>query len=357
MEQGRKTAREVIFLSFADANYSRSSTLLNFHSEDYIKSYQKLSPKFRFMIPDLIKLRNGINKDAIIVIGSPSHKATFFARLLLKNKVCLDAGWPLSDGIFSRGMDLVDIPKLLKSLILDFISFQFSEKLLVESQTQAKRIHNIFLVPKNKIVVSLTGLNERAFVGSAKDSKLISKLNSEIASLNMPLTVLFRGKLNNESGIEVIIEAAKELLTEATFIILSGGENRLESRPKNCIEVSNVTNLEMKEIYTLSNIVIGQVSNHPRLNYTIPHKAFEAAYFSKCFITTNSNGIAEILNPGSAVMITEGSRATLVSAIRSLRSSESRAKYEKNIAFMYSKNFCQRAINDNFEKNVLEKLR
>jgi len=349
-----KTPQEIIFLSFVEATYSRTSTLLAFQSKNYVKSFNAISPKFQFMIRDLLNLRGQIKRDAIVVIGSPSHKTTLFARIILKNKVVLDAGWPLSDGVISRGLNMKTMPKFLKSLFIDFVSFQAAGKILVESRAQAKRVHRLFLVPKRKIIVSLTGLNEEAFQGMTESSELIKNLRARVSSLNLPLTILFRGKLNNESGINLIMTAANLLSNEATFLILSGGEGKLFNKPANCIEVSNVTNKEMREIYEISDIVIGQVSNHPRLGYTIPHKAFEAAYFSKCYITAKSSGVGEIFDSNSAVMIENVCTETLVAAIRSLKYASKRIKYEKNISQVYSRQLCQSAINSNFESTALQ---
>jgi len=63
---------------------------------------------------------------------------------------------------------------------------------------------------------------------------------------------------------------------------------------KNTISISRrISTREMKYLYETATVCIGQISNKPRLKNTIPHKAFEAAFFGKPYLSSDTLGIRE----------------------------------------------------------------
>jgi hypothetical protein len=149
------------------------------------------------------------------------------------------------------------------------------------------------------------------------------------------MTALFRGQINNEAGLSRILEAANELIDEVAFVFITGSREIVDAIPTNCVQILNATNLEMKQIYELVDLTIGQISTHPRLNYTIPHKAFEAGYFKKCYVTTRTSSMQELYPVGTACYLDTVSVDELVLKIRELKSIEHRTHFENLISSRY----------------------
>jgi hypothetical protein len=285
---------------------------------------------------------------------SPSHKATFPAKVLTRKRIILDAGWPLTDGVLSRGITFNKLPKLVHSYFLDWISFHSADIILVESHAQLQRIHRLFVVSKRKLKVAFTGVNESAFSMSSDQTTTETNINWDLIQSGQKLIVLFRGRINRESGIANIIAAAKELTLEANFIFVTGASKLLEDIPLNCFLYSEVSDAAIKEIYANSDITIGQISRHRRLKYTIPHKAFEAGFFERVYITPSSPSLLELYPDDSVYFLEDASVANLVSAIRKLKDFPLRQMYRRRIGEHYRQNSSQASLNVNFEKIVLE---
>jgi hypothetical protein len=170
------------------------------------------------------------------------------------------------------------------------------------------------------------------------------------------LVVLFRGKINRESGFENILEAANVLVDSVTFIFAIGENPNLGSFPRNVIILPHITDLEMQQIYSVSQVSIGQVSKHPRLQYTIPHKAFEAGFFSMPYITTDSMGVREYLSPKSAIFLKEPSAGAIVNAILKLKQEGLRQQYSNEINLNYLEFASQKILSEKFEQTLLRLL-
>lgn len=349
METAAEWKQVAYFLSFIGPDYSRSSTLLNFKSNKIEKKYFHVSSRLGKLTVDLLRLRKELNNNSVIVIMSPAHKVTPLAKLICGKKVILDAGWPLTDGVISRGFRKSQLLKLLKSYILDFASFHTADLVLVESASQSDRIRLMYLLRKNKIEVSYTGLNETAFTPNRQVSIKVQNLKSHLKSNPTAINVLFRGKINNESGIDTILLSARELTKEANFIFLTGRDDKLKNLSPNCFQMSDVSESEMAEIYDLADIALGQISSHPRLKYTIPHKAFEAGYFAIPYISADNSGIREFLDSEDAVFISQPFAEGIVEAISLLSNFAARKDFSRKIHEKYEQKASQFVINRDFE--------
>jgi hypothetical protein len=344
----------IFFLSIVSPDYSRSSVLLNYQSDFFSKIYIPFSGKSKSIIRDLLILKNEMRSDSAIVIMSPSHKLTFFARILTRSPIVLDAGWPLTDGVVSRGKQKGFIGHLVVSYLLDFVSFHSAHRILLESKAQSARVRRIYFVSKKKIHTSFTGFNETSLTGRVEKSQKIEELEKFLAKESKPLVVLFRGKINRESGIESILNSAKELGDETSFIIVTSAKNSLKNIPLNCFVISDITQIEMSYIYSIVDIALGQLSTHPRLKYTIPHKAFEAGFFAKSYLSYESEGIKELFPTGSAYLIDNVSVNKVVASIRDLSSKQLRDNLASAAHARYKQVASQRLLNANFESIIRE---
>ena len=345
----------VLFLSFVGPNYSRSSTILNAKSEKFQKQFQKVPTGILRAFLDIYNQRKAMRLASCIVIMSPCHILTPAVKILVRRPVILDSGWALTDGQLSRGFSSASLLRVPTIYLVDFLAFHFANLILMESKAQIKRSSRKFMIKQSKMKVSFTGLNETTFRTENNNSELIKKVNNKLSKLGNGLTVLFRGKVNNESGFEYICEAARRLENKVSFIFLIGQNDVQREFPANVISISGISDSEMCQIYNMSDIALGQISSHPRLRYTIPHKAFEAGFFATPYISADNAGIREFLDSGDAIFISEPFTEGLVDAILSLSEPTVREEIAGRISEKYKKSAAQSIVNEKFE-NLLFSL-
>jgi hypothetical protein len=347
----------VYFLSFVGSRYSRSSTILNSKSKSVNRKYLQLDSGVKGITRSILKKRLELREADAIVVMSPCQMIAPLVRILLRKTVILDAGWPLTDGVLSRGVKLSNLHRLASIFFVDFLAFHTSNLVLLESEAQLKRCRRIFLLSNRKCSVQYTGLDESKFNVLESKSQLVQDLEVKISSINNPLTVIFRGKVNKESGFTKILETAAKMPKEATFLFLLGLEDQYSNAPDNVLIAKGFTDSEMRYLYEISDIAIGQISNHPRLRYTIPHKAYEAAFFAKCYITLDTPSVREIFNKESVFFLDQTQPDSLKSAIKSLEDIEIRLSHSQRIRAEYEEKISQCLISRSFDQQVIEILR
>jgi glycosyltransferase involved in cell wall biosynthesis len=345
----------VYFLSFVGSDYSRSSTILNFRTSSFEKKYLHLPTGILKIGKVLFLYRKELRQACSIVVMSPCHIVTPIARLIVRKPIILDAGWPLLDGLISRGIWNSSVLKFPGIAILDFIAFHCADRILVESTAQINRLRKYFMLNPKRIRVLYTGITESVFANPNVKTKLIKEIEEKAKDLNYPLTVIFRGKINRESGISNIIDSAKLLEGKVLFIFVIGQKDAQLITESNRIVVSGITANEMKQIYEIVDVAVGQVSEHARLNYTIPHKAFEAGFFAKPYITADSAGIRELYGPDSAILMDQISAKSLAYEILRFMEPNTRTRLGTSIHARYQEKASQKVINSRFE-NILEGL-
>lgn len=278
------------FLTIGEAGYSRSW--------NYFKGLLKLGEPAEFMQIDskrliraFITLRKKTSKNDIFVIMSPSHYLVPFARIFLGKNVYLDAGWSLFEGsIISRRQWGFIGTNAFKSYFIDLIASFFAKRILLESNAQKAFYCKFFLVRKSKCKVIYTGVDEVQF-------KLNLEFQRTIDSLKNSKIVLFRGKYTAEAGLDVLAKASKLLSNEEiTFWVYSPGIPDNLKFSSNTLVIDNFieSKQELAKAYSEASLTLGQLSSHPRLRRTIPHKAYESAFMSKPYLSARTNGILEL---------------------------------------------------------------
>ena len=311
--------KQIIFLSIYDKNYSRSAVLLNSDSAMFERIYYKLSHSsfsMLFQFRRILNLHRG--KIAAVVVMSPSHKIIPIIRIFCRYPLILDAGWPLIDGSKSRrGTEfrwrINTTVSFLKLLAIDLLSFSMADLLLVETSEQRKRVRRRFLLTDSEVKVSFTGFNE---VGQGLILKSpAGKSTKEENEIKKRTTILFRGKINQESGFSNIIEAFKML--DDNFEIIYVVDRIPKNHPSHPNErfITSYVDRDLTTIYADADICIGQVSSHQRLEVTIPHKAFEAAFFSKVYISAKNSAINEFASDSDVFFLDAPNAESLSNAI------------------------------------------
>ena len=283
------------FLSLAGFTYSRGGVYLNSKNRICTEKdrYLEIPNGFWRNIFRLIEKIKLLASDASnIVVLSPSHLLVPFIKITTGKRIILDAGWSLTEAEITRWQGIRNFPRILKCIAIDFIAFQLATKIFVESNQQKIYIASKFFVRNRKIFVLFTGINEANFAAlSQKPIEITGPIEDRIVPI-----VLFRGSYTKEAGLELLAEVSKRMETNNIQFVISCRDIPKEiTFAKNTALISrNISNNEMKYLYENAAVCIGQISDRPRLKNTIPHKAFEAAFFRKPYLTADASGIREL---------------------------------------------------------------
>ena len=331
------------FITSYETDYSRSGVLLSFLSKkELVRDVIKFK-SWKSLITFVRQILKANRKTDYYVIMNPSQFLTPVVRVLTFKKIILDSGWPLTEKSRAKNVSTIEKLQISKSWAIDFASMHLANLVLLESELQKERTSHRFKVNKKKIEVSLTGVDEKAFSQSAV----------EIRKNDKKLLVGFRGRYNLESGLEILAETTRLCINQdINFLILTSnipdnikfGENTilLDDPYKNKEEMAHLLNS--------CDILLGQLSKHPRLNVTIPHKAFEAAILAKPYLSARASGIQEFLEEGvEAEYFHAGDPVDLLRKIVKLKEDSVNArKLGNNIFKKYVKIASEEAIGNNF---------
>lgn len=342
----------LVFLSFYASSYSRSATIFNFEDRNLNKVFIQIPTGIRLVIKLwTIKFRYPSSHITYIVM-SPSHLLVPFLRLLTSKPIVLDAGWPLLDGYKTKGSMMRDFPNRAKIWLLDFIAFHSSSLVLFESRAQCRYSKRRYLLSNRKIAVSYTGFDETQAFSSLNEGK-----NSRISLPKSPY-VLFRGKVNEEAGLENIVSAFNKYDVAAPLVILTNRELDLEVDNERIKVIQGFVSMkEMSDLYKGATLCLGQLSSHPRLTRTIPHKAFEAGYYGIPYISIKSASISEIFpNEKTCHFLENDSSKEIAEAVNEILSDAVLARnYAREIQNVYQSNISQEKIYLDFIKTLESK--
>ncbi len=240
----------------------------------------------------------------VIIVGYGLPFLVPLVRFMSLRKIIFNAvSSQYEANIISRGTDRPWSLIALKWWLVDFISFHFSSKIILESNAQINFIHKYFLVSKNKLILSWMGVDEEIFF---RDSNIEKK---------QKFTVLFRGRFLPESGILTVIEAAKKLEDrDVKFLIVGHGfmyreVNALmeKLKPKNIeMMAEKLPEKELREHMLACHISLGQLAKHPRLLRTLPAKLFESLALGLPYLTGRNAGALELLKENENCIVVEG---------------------------------------------------
>jgi hypothetical protein len=327
------------FITLYDKNYSRSGVLLSYmENKQMLSGFIKLN-SWKSIASFAINVLQANKNTDYFVIMVPSQSLTLIVRLLTSKKIILDAGWPLSD------RTKTSIWLMTKLWITDLIAMHSANLVLLESELQKKQTAKRFKVSEKKLAASHTGVEEVVFTFS--DVQKQPTVNT--------FQVCYRGQYNFEAGIEVLAQTS--LLCddpEISFLVVSRnipddvnfGENTVvKNKP-----FANKRN--MAEVISKCDLMLGQLSNHPRLNVTIPHKTYEAAIMGKPYLSARATGIKEFLVEGAeAEYFDAGDPVDLLRKIKKLKADKDyRKSLGENILVKFKATASEEAIGDNFLK-------
>lgn len=233
----------------------------------------------------------------VLVIGYLEHMLVPFAKLISSRPIVADMLGSLADA--EQHSHRPSSWRILKDTIIDWLAVTFADVVLLESKAQ-KAYFVAQFGNREKFKVLYTGVDE-------------SVLFCPPGVHHEKNMVLFRGRITPEAGIFHILKAAELLRTrkDIQFRII-GTHYRLAEPVKEMIHELNLTNVEfineylpddvLREKMCEAQVMLGQFESNPRLDRTIPHKAFEAMYMGLPFITAQSPAAAELLTDGESCL-------------------------------------------------------
>lgn len=252
----------------------------------------------------------------VLVVAYPGHAIVWFAKWITRKPVVFDALSSMYEAmIISRNPKKKFSLLGLKMWLIDFFACACADLVLVETNAQAIFYKNIFFVSDAKIKRVFTGVDETVF--TYPDEKKTNNTDT--------FTVLFRGRFLPEAGVDVILKAAKILEHEPiSFSIIGFGilcaevEKEMQelSLPNVRLDKNNYPLESLPEVMLGHTISLGQLADHPRLQRTIPHKAFESAALKIPYVTARTVGVQELFTDGeSALMCVPGDPVDLARVI------------------------------------------
>lgn len=296
--EGNLKERDIYFLTIGDKGYSRSW--------NYFTGLRKNGVKVEFLklnntklLKKFIAIRKQTKRNDIYIVMSPSHYLTPFTRIFLGKNTYLDAGWSLFEGsiLARRQIGLLGI-NLIKTYLIDLLASIFAKRIFLESEAQVNFYCKLLLVRKSKCSAIYTGVDEDQFEVNY-DFPTPSDIYGNGA------IVMFRGKYTAEAGLEILAQASRILEEEKiTFWIFSPGipENLEFSKNTFVFDKYIDSKQDFAKMYLSAKLTLGQFSKHPRLDRTIPHKAYESALLSKPYLTSRTKGILEVFSENREIL-------------------------------------------------------
>jgi len=164
--------------------------------------------------------------------------------------------------------------------------------------------------------------------------------------------------VNDEAGLQNIISAFSSYEVVAPLVILTNRDLNLAADDEKIKVIHGFVSMkDMSELYRGAVLCLGQLSSHPRLARTIPHKAFEAGYFGVPYISIKLGAVSEIFpDERTYRYIDNDSPEEIAQAVNGILSdSELVHKCAREIQNAYRSNLSQEKIYLNFIKTLASK--
>ncbi|OGZ33178.1 MAG: hypothetical protein A2V69_01460 [Candidatus Portnoybacteria bacterium RBG_13_40_8] len=229
----------------------------------------------------------------------------------------------------------------------DYLACHYASLILVETEEQKKFYIKNFKINEKKCIRMWTGANDKDF--------FIEPVNK-----NEKFTVVLRGGLLPETGIEYVLKAAKKLEDEGVnFLILGWAKTeKIEKNieeimrnkgPKNLKFITEYLPLEnLRKTMLSHHASLGQFGNHERIERTIPHRAFESLALGLPYITAEAAGVKELLtNRVNCLFVKRANPNDLAEKILELRDSpELRKKIAENGYKLYKEKLTPKVLGE-----------
>jgi glycosyltransferase involved in cell wall biosynthesis len=285
-----------------------------------------------------------------IIVCSPSHILVLPFVFFRGIRPHLDAGWPLFDGVISSRRQYGFLGfNLIKTYLIDFLAFHLSLSVIIESNEQKKRVIKRYFLSSNKVHVVLTGFDESRFSGMHVE---------EVDGNRNTQQVIMRGSDQEEAGVSFLIEAANLARLKNInlfFRVVTNSDEKQAVFENLKLSSNRISDVELFKEYCSSQIALGQLSNHPRINWTIPHKFFEAAYLGLPYLCASSGPMRDLAEDNCVALFEGGNPIDLLNRIVELISDKSKQnRISKNIKAFYEEYCSQSVLTEKFLSIITE---
>lgn len=294
--------KKIIYLTYTRPEYSLNLVLIKGLKENGIEVLEFYSKDkgIQGFLKALSFYRNNSKNADLVAIGYNSPALVGLMRLFCRKTIIFNA--VLSEYermIISRKLARPFSLKALYYWFLDFTAVHLADLTLLESAHQIGFFRKMFKVSKKRLYRNWIGVDKNKFF-----------YDPSIKKLDV-FTIVFRGALMPEAGAEYVIKTAKMLEGKnCKFIMVGGG--LLSNKIKQLIEDVQPMNLEyiadflpdeeLRKTMQKCHISLGQLSDHPRLTRTLPHKVYESLSMKLPYLTASNTGILELLTPNKTCL-------------------------------------------------------
>jgi len=342
-----------LFLSICEPGYSRTGVYYSYLSQEN-ENFEFITLAPGQIFKELRAIKESYNsKPLSVIVASPSQILALPVYLVLKRRPTLDAGWSLFEAtITSKKRMGTFYQKAIKNYLIDFIASLVSRNIVLESNLQLEWYRKTFLARRRKLHVVYTGVDELGIRNSR--SNLEKPVKSQA---KRRFQVIFRGKDNLEAGMGILAECTSILADEdIEFLIFSPGIDEKHKFASNTSIYSSYFDDigELVDYLKAGDLILGQLSAHPRTKRTIPHKAFEAAYLSQPYLTARNPGVLEIFQEDAEIACCNPDSAMdLARAIVEIKNSEGkRSRLINGIQSKYSQDLRQSKLSNDFYRII-----
>jgi glycosyltransferase involved in cell wall biosynthesis len=341
-----KIPSQIFFLSWEDLSYSRTGVVFNglIHFGYNCEVISVPRGKYLGIVKIIRNVKRNSPKGSVVVVGSPCSILTILCRVFwITSKIIYDSGWPLIDGLtsrkFSKSKGFMDYIKLY---FVDFFAYKLANLIAFESNVQRRICTKKFLIPYSKSFVSYTGFNETLHREGSSEQLMVAPHSNK---------VIFRGKYNLESGLEILAQASWYLQSSINLIVISPNVPKtVRFSPSVEVISKRISDSDLVQYYKTSALSIGQLGRGRRIARTIPHKFYESIFFGTPYLTEFSSAISELITTRDCFVYSQGGSpqdlAIQISGI--LRNESTRKAISKSAKTKYLQNFSQAAIVKNY---------
>lgn len=293
---------KILYLSFTNTRYSSNATYINGLRAcgAEVVAYFPPAQNWRKYIQLAKFYRQNRQKVDFIIVGNDCPKLVIWMKIISRRPIVYNALCSVYERlIVSRGLAGRYSLKAFYYWLLDFFASHFSRLVMLESVHQIEYFCRRFFLDRSKTFLAWTGVDEEHIFFEAQTKK------------NQAFTAVFRGRLLPEAGAEVAVRAAKLLEHSGIKMEMyaSGFElSKLQAlvgelRPANLRLVADFLPVdELRRRMQVAHLSLGQLSAHPRLERTVPHKAFESLALKVPYLTARNPAVMEILREGETCL-------------------------------------------------------
>ena len=282
----------------------------------------------------------------LVMLGYASSVLIIFLRFFTRKRIIYNALATFYDSmVVSRGKNLI------RYWLIDFLAFNFADKVFLECQAQKDLVVRVFKINPKKISVHFVGTDDREFYFDPSIKKL------------QQFTVVFRGMFLAEAGADTVVRAAKELEQKDILVRIIGRGLLLKEieklandlKPKNLELITTRLPIgELRQKMMECHLSLGQLANHPRVHTTIPHKVFESMAMRLPYLTGENKGVMEIITENETCFtVPPGDYKALANKISELRDDVERLdKVAENALKLYQREFTPKIL----AQKIIEEL-